>query len=727
MSGVFVNLGAGVTSINNLVGSISLLGGTGITVTAVGHTLTIDGFGGGVLSINSDTTGAQVLAVGTSGSDFAIVDNGLGTHTFNLPSASATARGLVTTGTQSFAGNKTFTGTISSSNFSGSSSGTNTGDQNLFSTVTPPLGAAVTVNSTSTNLTLSNSDSPSTILMTGNNTSKTVNLSVPGSIVHPTTGSTYEYAQLPPSLTGASNTFIGVAAGDSVTSGSNLNGFGRNVLTAATTASQCYGFGTTLATVTTGSKIIGIGDVIHAALGAQFVLGIGVGVLDTILNSTSGNVGVGFNLLQNTIGGGRNAALGKDIGNGTDISGFAAIGSDVFNSCASVGDTTAVGGAIGGTSIISSSCTYIGNNLLNGGSDNLNGSTIIGNVIANGGSNYIVSSIIIGKGLITQPSTIQNSLLFGFSILSNAGNTSSNDVMIGSALCQSETYTGRSNLILGNDLATGSPAGGYAFTNGIILGFSSAGMLHDATNFVIMGPNTAVAYNTGSGFVAIAESAGNGVIDGSRSIAIGQQTLGSANTIIEVVSVGYACLQAALSCDFTTAVGSYVFAAGNFYEECAAVGYKICETATATNAIHIFALGANSGSTVDTNDNIIMLGNGVEPTSPSSTNEMIVGSSGSPIDSYLWGQVSSVVEGKGFSVKEGSNAKMGVATLVGGTVVVSNTSVTANSRIFLTINTPGGTIGTVYISSVTAATSFTITSSSVLDTSVVAWIIFEPS
>lgn len=45
-----------------------------------------------------------------------------------LQSASATFPGLVNTTTQTFAGNKTFLGTITASNFSGSSTGTNTGD-----------------------------------------------------------------------------------------------------------------------------------------------------------------------------------------------------------------------------------------------------------------------------------------------------------------------------------------------------------------------------------------------------------------------------------------------------------------------------------------------------------------------------------------------------------------------------------------------------------------------
>lgn len=83
--------------------------------------------------------------------------------------------------------------------------------------------------------------------------------------------------------------------------------------------------------------------------------------------------------------------------------------------------------------------------------------------------------------------------------------------------------------------------------------------------------------------------------------------------------------------------------------------------------------------------------------------------------------------GSGLRIKEGTNAKMGVATLVAGTVTVSNTSVTANSRIFLTTQSVGGTAGFLVVSARTAGTSFTILSSSNTDTSVVAWMIVEPA
>lgn len=77
-------------------------------------------------------------------------------------------------------------------------------------------------------------------------------------------------------------------------------------------------------------------------------------------------------------------------------------------------------------------------------------------------------------------------------------------------------------------------------------------------------------------------------------------------------------------------------------------------------------------------------------------------------------------------IMEGTNARMGTATLVVGTVVVNTTSVTANSRIFLTAQNTGGTPGALRVSARVAGTSFTITSTSATDTSAVAWVIIEP-
>ncbi|CAB5223180.1 hypothetical protein UFOVP384_5 [uncultured Caudovirales phage] len=68
--------------------------------------------GSGISTLNTLTAGTQTFAVGTSGSDFNI-SSATSTHTFNIPDAGASARGVITTGTQTIAGAKTFSGNIS--------------------------------------------------------------------------------------------------------------------------------------------------------------------------------------------------------------------------------------------------------------------------------------------------------------------------------------------------------------------------------------------------------------------------------------------------------------------------------------------------------------------------------------------------------------------------------------------------------------------------------------
>lgn len=80
--------------------------------------------------------------------------------------------------------------------------------------------------------------------------------------------------------------------------------------------------------------------------------------------------------------------------------------------------------------------------------------------------------------------------------------------------------------------------------------------------------------------------------------------------------------------------------------------------------------------------------------------------------------------GGGIAIKEGTNARMGVATLAAGTVTIPNTSVTANSRILIQRRVAGGTLGNLTYTK-SAGVSFTINSTSNTETSTVDWVIFE--
>jgi len=71
----------------------------------------ITSFAGGISALNGLTATTQNFATSTSGTDFSIVSSG-STHTFDMPSAGTTARGVVTVNDQSFSGLKNFTDNI---------------------------------------------------------------------------------------------------------------------------------------------------------------------------------------------------------------------------------------------------------------------------------------------------------------------------------------------------------------------------------------------------------------------------------------------------------------------------------------------------------------------------------------------------------------------------------------------------------------------------------------
>jgi hypothetical protein len=77
------------------------------------------------------------------------------------------------------------------------------------------------------------------------------------------------------------------------------------------------------------------------------------------------------------------------------------------------------------------------------------------------------------------------------------------------------------------------------------------------------------------------------------------------------------------------------------------------------------------------------------------------------------------------NIPEGTNARMGTAVLNGtSAVTVATTAITAKSRVFLTVQTAGGTPGVSYVNSITAGTGFTLKSEAG-DTSTVAWLLID--
>jgi hypothetical protein len=105
--------GAGVSSINSLTGALTLVAGSGITITPSGSNIIITNSGATGFSSIGAIDGNPPSANGLSNSGSILY----------AQSASTSNPGMVNLTTQTFEGNKTFSGSISASNLSGTNSG----------------------------------------------------------------------------------------------------------------------------------------------------------------------------------------------------------------------------------------------------------------------------------------------------------------------------------------------------------------------------------------------------------------------------------------------------------------------------------------------------------------------------------------------------------------------------------------------------------------------------
>lgn len=159
-------------------------------------------------------------------------------------------------------------------------------------------------------------------------------------------------------------------------------------------------------------------------------------------------------------------------------------------------------------------------------------------------------------------------------------------------------------------------------------------------------------------------------------------------------------------------------------------------TITAQNLVETMPLGLTAGAVVFGGSNGEISQDATNFIFNDSTNVLTVGSgvtvTAGPV-ALTNGNLTLGTAGNGIQIKQGTNARLGTATLASGTVTVSNTSVTTNTRIFLTrANINGSTaIGSLAVGTVTANTSFVInalaSNATVAtgDTSIVNWLLIE--
>jgi hypothetical protein len=227
------------------------------------------------------TSTTQVLAVGTTGNNFAVVSTG-NTHTFNLPDASATARGVLNTGTQSINGVKTF----------------------LFTPVAPTPSLAANNTQLATTAWVRQIPANITLTTTGTSGAATYN-GTTGVLNIPQYGGGTGIAWLESNATDL--TVWNNGKGNIISNTS----FGDGALKTNSSGSSC----TAIGFVALQSNTSGTGN---TAIGTSALSNNSTGINNTAIGNTSmqngvnvgSNTAVGYQTLQTNTAGGSNTALG---------------------------------------------------------------------------------------------------------------------------------------------------------------------------------------------------------------------------------------------------------------------------------------------------------------------------------------------------------------------------------------------------------------------------------
>lgn len=220
-------------------------------------------------------------------------------------------------------------------------------------------------------------------------------------------------------------------------------------------------------------------------------------------------------------------------------------------------------------------------------------------------------------------------------------------------------------------------------------------------------------------------------INGGASVAsissAGSLTL--SNTILAGGTVQAPTISASgnLNAAAWTTTGRALKVAGSSYTDTTSSGTV---ATTAISAIQAPTLLASSATTYTNSANFYIAGPPIASTNVTQTNAWALyvasGNSFFAGDTSVSGNLVASTAGNGLQVKSGSNARIGTGTLSGGSLVVANTSVTANTRVFLQDTNAGALTNVGSLTVVTSAgVGFTVTSTNVLDTSTFNYLLVE--
>jgi hypothetical protein len=241
-----------------------------------------------------------------------------------------------------------------------------------------------------------------------------------------------------------------------------------------------------------------------------------------------------------------------------------------------------------------------------------------------------------------------------------------------------------------------------------------------------------------SGWLSAADISSSNIVDGSGNNLVGNSgtgpTLGNAleNTLINGLSVSFgmnpvrgvptpAYADSAVNKSYSDALVPTAVATSNAFT----VNVAATLTPLAANAVATEVVARQTACQVAVVTAVVTVAAGYVPLSGAEGVTM-----GNLKSNSATFNNSFITDGafNGVYLNDGLNNQMGLVTLTSGAATIASTKVWSASRIFLTRQSLGGTTGTsVDVTSRIDDTSFNIASmGSTLDTSVVAWNIFNP-
>lgn len=533
----------------------------------------------------------------------------------------------------------------------------------------------------------------------------------------------------------ANNMFLGSSSGINISSGDQNTAVGKQAMKFTDTGANNAAFGNNaLCLNTSGSGNAAFGNVAMEN-NATGIDNTAFGNLALTANTTaSENTALGSAALLVMATGGANTAVGRGS--------LASLTSGTYN--------TAIGQTSGYPLVTGSRNVFMGSQCvaaLTTGNYNV----IVGDETAptlTSGSN----NTIIGKGADVSAASSSDQIVIGAGAIgvgdnkAQIGNTSLTDAYFGNGTtilhadgsALTGIVSGATNLDGLSDVKTD-----YVTLFNMFLGSTAGGTTPLGSRNVTLGQNTMAGVSTSladnntavgyealkadtSGYenTAVGSQALTANTSGNNNTAIGPYTLIVNTTGIQNTAVGPYALTSCTSGTYNTAVGPAsltTLSTGTLNTGLGAAAGNTLSTGSSNTLV-----GRLSATTLDTGSNNVVIGESADVSSASATGRIAIGTSAvcNADNTWVMGTI-----GKKQAIVEGSNAAMGVATLVAGTVTVSNTLVTADSRIFLTAQSLGTvSIPSGYgISTRTPNTSFTILASVITDTSVIAWEIKEPN